>query len=67
MATRFEELLLRWRESANSFLSQYEPIALVVSPLLALIVARLIHSLIGVIQEKGIKAAVVGFVMGILK
>lgn len=57
----------RYRESANSFLSQYEPIALVVAPLLALIVARVIHSLICVIQEKGIKGLVLGIVMGFVK
>ncbi|XP_008809535.2 sphingosine-1-phosphate lyase [Phoenix dactylifera] len=62
-----EDLVLRFRASANSFLSQYEPIALVLGPILALLLARAIHSLLAVIQEKGIKATVLGFLMSSVK
>ncbi|KAG1331448.1 Sphingosine-1-phosphate lyase [Cocos nucifera] len=62
-----EDSVLRLRASVNSFLSQYEPITLLLSPLLALLLARALHSLLGVLQEKGIKAAVLGFLMNSVK
>ncbi|KAK8933872.1 Sphingosine-1-phosphate lyase [Platanthera zijinensis] len=55
--------LQRLRGSANSFLSQYEPIVLVAATLLALFVARAIHSLVSALQEKGLRPAVLGFIM----
>lgn len=66
-AAAMEELANRYRESANSYLSRFEPIALVMGPLLALVVARALHSVICVVQDKGIKAVVLGFVMGFVK
>ncbi|OWM89786.1 hypothetical protein CDL15_Pgr024534 [Punica granatum] len=59
--------LLHSRASANSFLSQYEPLALLVGPLLALIVARTLRSLIGVVQEQGLKATLLGIFMSCIK
>ncbi|KAG0492874.1 hypothetical protein HPP92_006272 [Vanilla planifolia] len=56
-----------FRSSANSFLSQYEPIILVSAPLLALVVARALHCFFTVLQEKGLKAAVLGIVVSLVK
>ncbi|XP_020572383.1 sphingosine-1-phosphate lyase [Phalaenopsis equestris] len=58
-----ENTLQQLRQSANLFLSQYEPIALLSVPLLALVVARALHSLLSAIQDRGIKAVVIGFIM----
>ncbi|XP_073003293.1 sphingosine-1-phosphate lyase-like [Typha latifolia] len=59
--------LPRLRSLANEFLSEYEPIALVLSPLLALVLARFLHSVLSLLQERGIKAAVIGFLMSSVK
>ncbi|XP_039123686.1 sphingosine-1-phosphate lyase [Dioscorea cayenensis subsp. rotundata] len=62
-----EACIARYRSSANSLLSQYEPIVLVVGPLLALLVAKVLHSIVCLLQEKGIKGVVLGFGMGAVK
>ncbi|KAK4763637.1 hypothetical protein SAY87_013075 [Trapa incisa] len=59
--------LLHARASANSFLSQFEPLALLVGPLIAVFLARALRSLIGAVQERGIKTALLGFFMSCIK
>ncbi|KAH0464432.1 hypothetical protein IEQ34_007218 [Dendrobium chrysotoxum] len=64
---RMEDSLKQLRDMANSYLSQYEPIVLIFATLLALLVARTLHSFLSAIQEKGIKALVIGFIMSSVK
>ncbi|XP_052880904.1 sphingosine-1-phosphate lyase isoform X2 [Gossypium arboreum] len=59
--------LVRFRLSANLFLSQFEPLALLLAPLLTLFIARLLHSLLSVIHEKGLKATVLALFMRSIK
>ncbi|KAG4162998.1 hypothetical protein ERO13_D01G100300v2 [Gossypium hirsutum] len=59
--------LVRFRLSANLFLSQFEPLALLLAPLLTLFIARLLHSLLSVIHEKGLKATVLALFMSSIK
>ncbi|MBA0607478.1 hypothetical protein Godav_019773 [Gossypium davidsonii] len=59
--------LVRFRLSANLFLSQFEPLALFLAPLLTLFIARLLHSLLSVIHEKGLKATVLALFMSSIK
>ncbi|KAG8365859.1 hypothetical protein BUALT_Bualt17G0015700 [Buddleja alternifolia] len=69
-AMNFNELfssLNRLRASANSFLSQYEPLVLVFIPIFTLFFARIIQSIFGVIFEKGLKSAILGFFMASIK
>ncbi|KAJ3683290.1 hypothetical protein LUZ60_013517 [Juncus effusus] len=60
---RFHEL----RSTANEFLSQYEPLALVVAPLLAIFCARLVHAVVSGIQDRGLKNSIIALVMASLK
>lgn len=57
----------RLRAAANAALSQYEPVVLVTSPLLALLVAWAVHALLSHLREKGAKAAAVGAFMAAVK
>ncbi|XP_043723229.1 sphingosine-1-phosphate lyase-like [Telopea speciosissima] len=57
----------RFRGSANSFLSQYEPLSLLIAPPLAIFVAWILQSFLLLVQEKGLKAVVVGFFMNSIK
>lgn len=57
------QIVFRFREDANSFLSRYEPIALVTVPLIILILARATESFISAVQEKGLVRAVLAFAM----
>lgn len=59
--------LNRLRASANSYLSDYEPLALIAAPILTLILARLFQSFVDVISEKGLKATLLGFFMSCVK
>eukprot|EP00262_Sarcandra_glabra_P000683 TRINITY_DN10814_c0_g3_i1.p1 TRINITY_DN10814_c0_g3~~TRINITY_DN10814_c0_g3_i1.p1 ORF type:complete len:155 (+),score=21.65 TRINITY_DN10814_c0_g3_i1:211-675(+) len=61
------ESLLRLRASANSLLSRYEPLSLIVSTLLALAVASILHSILRSVQENGLKAAFLGFLINSVK
>ncbi|KAF8378030.1 hypothetical protein HHK36_029363 [Tetracentron sinense] len=63
----FSSSLVRFRDSANSFLSQYEPLALLLAPLLALSVAWILQSFIDFVQEKGFKAALIGILTNSVK
>ncbi|KAF3431018.1 hypothetical protein FNV43_RR25748 [Rhamnella rubrinervis] len=58
---------LRARASANSYLSEYEPLVLVLAPVFAVVVARIVQSVLHVLHEKGLKGTVIGFVMSSVK
>ncbi|XVE85366.1 hypothetical protein DITRI_Ditri17bG0085100 [Diplodiscus trichospermus] len=66
-SSSFNSFVIRFRASANSFLSQFEPLALLVAPLLTFLVARVLQSFLSVILEKGLKATLVGFFMNSIK
>lgn len=59
--------LNHFRASANSFLSQYDPLALVFAPIVTLFFARVVHSIFCVVIEKGLKSVTVEFVMAFVK
>ncbi|KAK9934336.1 hypothetical protein M0R45_021484 [Rubus argutus] len=67
MDSSVKSFLLGVRASANSFLSGYEPLVLVFTPLVGLFVASTLQSVIGVLQEKGLKATLLGFFMSFIK
>jgi sphinganine-1-phosphate aldolase len=51
----------------NSFLNQYEPLVLLLAPLLSLLLSRILHSFFHVIYHKGVKATLLGFFMTSIK
>ncbi|KAF7836805.1 sphingosine-1-phosphate lyase [Senna tora] len=57
----------RFRSSANSFLSQYEPIVLLLSPLVALLLANTISSFFQLVHDKGLKQTLLGFLINSVK
>ncbi|KAK4413144.1 Sphingosine-1-phosphate lyase [Sesamum alatum] len=66
----FDEMfssLNRFRASANSVLSEYEPLALALVPILTLVFARIVQSVLRVVFEKGLKSAVLEFFMDAVK
>lgn len=62
-----KSMLIQARGSLNSRLSEFEPLALLVAPLVTLFLAQVIGSVLGVVHEKGLKACLLGFIMGFLK
>ncbi|MED6144709.1 Dihydrosphingosine phosphate lyase [Stylosanthes scabra] len=56
-----------FRASANSFLSQYEPLLLLLAPLFSLFLAHSLRSFFNLIHEKGLKASLLGFLMSSVK
>lgn len=62
-----KSFLTHFRASANLFLSEYEPLALLLAPLLALLVARTLQSFLSVVHERGLKATFLGFLMSLIK
>ncbi|XP_047159364.1 sphingosine-1-phosphate lyase isoform X2 [Vigna umbellata] len=56
-----------FRVFANSFLSQYEPLALLLVPLLSLFLAHSLHSFSRLLSENGLKATLLGFIMNAVK
>lgn len=56
-----------FRGFANEYLSKYEPLVLVIFPVLSLVLALFLHSLLGVISDKGLKPTLLGFFMSFLK
>lgn len=62
-----KSMLIQARSLLNSRLSEFEPLVLLVAPLLTLYLAQIIGSVFGVVHEKGLKACLVGFIMGFLK
>ncbi|KAE8698979.1 Sphingosine-1-phosphate lyase [Hibiscus syriacus] len=63
----FSSFLVRSRVSVNLFLSQFEPLALLLALLLTLLVARVLHSLFSVIHDKGLKDTLLGLFMSSFK
>ncbi|KAE8687932.1 Sphingosine-1-phosphate lyase [Hibiscus syriacus] len=63
----FNSFLARFRVSANLFLSQFEPLALLLAPLLTLVIAGALHSLLSVVHDKGLKATLIGLFMTSVK
>ncbi|KAH6824878.1 dihydrosphingosine phosphate lyase [Perilla frutescens var. hirtella] len=66
----FDEIsasLNRFRASANSYLAEFEPLALVFLPILTVIFARFAQSILAVVSEKGLKSAAVELVMASVK
>ncbi|XP_042062092.1 sphingosine-1-phosphate lyase-like [Salvia splendens] len=59
--------LHQFRASANSYLLQFEPLALLLIPLLTLFFARLLRSMLAVVSEKGLKSSAVELVMASVK
>ncbi|EYU37395.1 hypothetical protein ABFS82_11G074600 [Erythranthe guttata] len=55
------------RASANSFLSQYEPLALISIPIFTLLFARIVHSISRLVSDKGLKSTILDFFMASLK
>ncbi|CAJ1839172.1 unnamed protein product [Sphenostylis stenocarpa] len=55
------------RVSANSFLSQYEPLALLLLPLLSVLLAHSLHSIFRHLSENGLKATLLGFLLNSVK
>ncbi|KAJ9709890.1 hypothetical protein PVL29_001394 [Vitis rotundifolia] len=55
------------RAAANSFLSEYEPLTLLLAPLLALLIARILQCFVDVVNEKGLKATILGFLITSVK
>lgn len=66
----FDEMfssLNRLRATANSFLSEYEPLALFSIPILTFFLARIVQSIFRVVFEKGLKSATLEFFMAFVK
>ncbi|XP_042058061.1 sphingosine-1-phosphate lyase [Salvia splendens] len=59
--------LHQFRASANSYLLQFEPLALLLIPLSTLFFARLLRSMLAVVSEKGLKSSAVELVMASVK
>ncbi|GMN49277.1 hypothetical protein TIFTF001_018438 [Ficus carica] len=66
-SSSLKSVLNGYRNSANSHLSEYEPLLLVVSPLLALAVALILHSALRVVSDNGLKPTVLALLMNFLK
>lgn len=62
-----KSMFIQVRGSLNSRLSEFEPLVLLLAPLLTLFLARIIGSVFGVVHDKGLKACLLGFIMGFLK
>ncbi|KAJ7957528.1 Glutamate decarboxylase/sphingosine phosphate lyase [Quillaja saponaria] len=67
MDSTMKSYLNQFRASANSFLSQYEPLALLLAPLLALVLARTLQLVLQLVHEKGLKATLLGLLMNSIK
>ncbi|BBG93875.1 dihydrosphingosine phosphate lyase, partial [Prunus dulcis] len=67
MDSSVKSFLLDVRASANSFLSEYEPLVLVSAPLIALFVASMLQSALQVLHENGLKPTLLGFFMSFVK
>ncbi|XP_054820370.1 sphingosine-1-phosphate lyase isoform X2 [Prosopis cineraria] len=56
-----------FRNYANSFLSQYEPIVLLLSPLLTVLLASTIRSFFHLVHDKGLKPTLLGLLINSIK
>ncbi|KAL9349577.1 hypothetical protein Peur_056832 [Populus x canadensis] len=59
--------LIDFRAFANSFLSNYEPLALLLAPLLTLFTARILQSLCLLVHDNGLKPTILGFLITSIK
>ncbi|KAJ6388226.1 hypothetical protein OIU77_026742 [Salix suchowensis] len=59
--------LIDLRAFANSFLSNYEPLALVLAPLFALFTARILQSFFLLVHDNGLKPTILGFLITSIK
>ncbi|KAL2329656.1 hypothetical protein Fmac_017237 [Flemingia macrophylla] len=57
----------QFRATANSFLSQYEPLALLLAPLLSLLLAHSLRSLLLLLRHDALKPALLGFLINSVK
>ncbi|KAK7340824.1 hypothetical protein VNO77_21538 [Canavalia gladiata] len=57
----------RFRDSANSFLSQYEPLTLLLAPFFSLLLARAVGSFFHLLLHKGLKVTLLGFLISTIK
>ncbi|WOH08887.1 hypothetical protein DCAR_0728338 [Daucus carota subsp. sativus] len=56
-----------FRASANQYLSNFEPLVLLVFPIFSLVLAQYVRFLLGVVNDKGLNATVLGFFMSFIK
>lgn len=59
--------LNRFRASANGLLSEYEPLTLLLAPIFSLLFARILQSFLHVVNDKGLKATLLGFLVTSIK
>ncbi|XP_057949619.1 sphingosine-1-phosphate lyase [Malania oleifera] len=67
MGSSATSFVVRFRAAANSFLSQYEPLALLFAPLLAMFLARALQLFLNTVHDRGLKATLLGFFMNSIK
>ncbi|KAJ6934131.1 sphingosine-1-phosphate lyase-like isoform X1 [Populus alba x Populus x berolinensis] len=67
MRDRIISSLIDFRAFANSFLSNYEPLALLLAPLLTLFTARILQSLCLLVHDNGLKPTILGFLITSIK
>uniref|UniRef100_A0A6N2JZ47 Sphingosine-1-phosphate lyase n=1 Tax=Salix viminalis TaxID=40686 RepID=A0A6N2JZ47_SALVM len=67
MMDRIISSLIDLRAFANSFLSNYEPLALVLAPLFALFTARILQSFFLLVHDNGLKPTILGFLITSIK
>ncbi|KAG6781395.1 hypothetical protein POTOM_014295 [Populus tomentosa] len=67
MMDRIISSLIDFRAFANSFLSNYEPLALLLAPLLTLFTARILQSLCLLVHDNGLKPTILGFLITFIK
>lgn len=67
MMDRIISSLIDFRAFANSFLSNYEPLALLLAPLLTLFTARILQSLCLLVHDNGLKPTILGFLITSIK
>ncbi|XP_011020799.1 PREDICTED: sphingosine-1-phosphate lyase [Populus euphratica] len=67
MMDRIISSLIDFRAFANSFLSNYEPLALLLAPLLTLFTARILQSFFLLVHDNGLKPTILGFLITSIK
>ncbi|KAG6783101.1 hypothetical protein POTOM_012536 [Populus tomentosa] len=67
MMDRIISSLIDFRAFANSFLSNYEPLALLLAPLLTLFTARILQSLCLHVHDNGLKPTILGLLITSIK
>ncbi|XP_061982330.1 sphingosine-1-phosphate lyase isoform X1 [Populus nigra] len=67
MMDRIISSLIDFRAFANSFLSNYEPLALLLAPLLTLFTAGILQSFFLLVHDNGLKPTILGFLITSIK